>query len=306
MTSKLKCFISYAHVDREFVHSQVLPVLKTKGLDIWIDSEQIPAGVRIYDTILKGIKEADFILAVFNRRSTWLTFEIGAAIGQDKPTIGIIREYNDIPSDLQHIQYIRYQEDNVELFKINLNRVVEAIFENVIDISQIKIHKNEKLIGIKVGIAKSNFEDELKFTTELVTFVSNITKSKSIKLVNVAKGSFKSLISLDLKEWAELIEKIVFFIPELKKKKEERKKIVAETKKLNAEADKLTSESNRINVESKITLNKSELEQAHAMADLLLKYKDLGIKIQFSDKILIDVSKENGIEIKEPKILKSG
>ena len=90
MASNLKCFLSYAHVDKDFVHREIAPVLKELGLDVWVDYERIPMGESIQDAIMKGIREAHLIVAVLNRRSTYVNFEVGAAIGQAKPTLAVL------------------------------------------------------------------------------------------------------------------------------------------------------------------------------------------------------------------------
>ncbi len=64
MERNLKCFLSYAHVDKEFVHHEISPILKELGLDVWVDYARIPIGGSIQDAILKGIREAHLIVAV--------------------------------------------------------------------------------------------------------------------------------------------------------------------------------------------------------------------------------------------------
>lgn len=294
MKYKLKCFMSYAHVDKDFVQEEIVPVLLDLGMEVWVDYEQIEYGSFIVDTILKGIRRADIIIAVFNRRSTFMNFEVGAAIGQNKPTIAIVRSYQDIPSDLKHINFLRYSEKEKESFNSNLRKAVGIITDNVIDKSIFEIAESRKVIGIRVGFDKIDIEKELRFTADFILLIKEITGSAEISLLETTKGSFKSFISIDFKSWGDLIEKILFFIPEWSKKKAETLKIHAETKKLEAEA-------NHLNTTSRVAEEKLRIEQAEAMANLLLKYKELGVKIQIDDDLLLTLNPNGQLLIKEPE-----
>ncbi len=129
MAKKLKCFLSYAHVDEDFVQHEIVPVLKELGLDIWVDYERIPIGGSIHDAIMKGIREAHLIVTVLNHRSTYVNFEVGAAIGQAKPILPILRE-QDIPPDLIGISYLRWLDSQDEQFRRQLRHAIEVITYN--------------------------------------------------------------------------------------------------------------------------------------------------------------------------------
>jgi nucleoside 2-deoxyribosyltransferase len=296
MGYKLKCFLSYAHVDREFVREEIVPVLLDHGIDVWIDYEQIEYGSFIVDSIIKGIRQADIIIAVFNRRSTFMNFEVGAAIGQNKPTIAIVREDQGIPGDLRHISFLRYSEKEKQRFNSNLRKAIGIITDNVIDKSIFEMSAGRKVIGVRVGVDTLNFEEELRFTADFLSLIKELTDSREILLLETAKGTFKSFFSIDLKSWADLIEKILFFIPEWQKKKAESLKIQAETKKIEAEAEHL-------NTTSRIADDRFKIEHAEAMANLLLKYKDLGVKVQFDNDLLLSLNPKGLLLIKEPEKL---
>ena len=126
MARNLKCFLSYAHADKEFVHHEIAPVLKELGLDVWVDYERIPIGGSIQDAILKGIREAHLIVAVLNRRSIYVNFEVGAAIGQAKPTLAVIRE-QDIPADLMGLSYLRWVDSYDKQFRYKFRHAIEVM-----------------------------------------------------------------------------------------------------------------------------------------------------------------------------------
>lgn len=296
MKYRPNCFISYAHVDKDFVREEIVPILREFGLDVWIDYDQIEEGYFIADAILKGIRQADMIIAVFNRRSTYMNFEIGAAIGQNKPTIAIVREDQYIPDDIKHIAFLRFSERDKRHFTDSLRRTISIIADQVIDKSIFQMAEKRKIIGIRVGFDKVDIEQELRFTADLLSLLKEITGSTEISLLETARGSLKSFIAIDFKSWADLIEKIIFFIPEWKKKK-------AETLKIQAEAIKLDAEANHLNTNARIAEEKLKIEQAEAMANLLLKYKELGIKIQVDENLLLSLNPNGLLVIKEPKKL---
>ncbi len=295
MPKKIKCFLSYAHVDIEFVKEKIMPVLYELDLDVWVEFKYIEWGDSIQEKIIKAIRESDIVVAVINGRSTYVTFEIGVALGQNKPIIGITKEQTT-PIELTEISFLKYSKDNENIFPDKLKNSVTAKATSLINKSIVKIAETKKIIGITIGFDNHNIEQELRFTSDFISLIKEITGSKNISLIQTKKGSFTSFISLDLKSWAELIEKTIFFIPEWKKKKAENLRIDAETKKIEAEIKQLESQ-------TKINENKAKIEQAGAALELLEKYKELGIKIQFGDEILIYLDKSDVLLLSKPEEL---
>lgn len=294
MKYKPSCFLSYAHVDREFVRKEIVPILLDSGIDVWVDYEQIEAGTFIVDSILQGIRQADIILAVFNRRSTFMNLEVGAAIGQSKPIIAVVRDYQDMPIDMKHISFLRYSEIHKDAFRFHLRESIGIVLDQVIDKSIYEIAQNRKVIGIRIGFDNLDIEKELRFTADFISFIKEITGSPELSLLEITKGSFKSFISIDANSWAVLLEKILFFIPEWKKK-------MAETLKIHAEIKKIEAETNSLNVTSRIAEEKLKIEQAEALFNLLQKHKDLGIKIQIDKNLLLTLNSNGQMSIYEPR-----
>jgi nucleoside 2-deoxyribosyltransferase len=293
MPQKTKCFLSYAHVDIEFVKDEILPILYALNLDVWVEFKYIEWGDSIQEKIIKAIRDSDIIIAVLNGRSTYVNFELGAALGQNKPILGIIKDQH-IPFDLMEISSLKYTEDNKNTFPDKLKHSINVIKSNLINKSIFKIAETKKVIGITVGIDNHDIEQELRFTYDFILLIKKIANSQNISLVQTKKGSFTSFISLDLKSWAELIEKAIFFPQEWKKRKAENLKIDAETRKIEAETKQLESQ-------TKINEYKAKVEYAGAVLDLLEKHKELGIKVQFGDEILISLDKSDMLLISKPE-----
>jgi nucleoside 2-deoxyribosyltransferase len=295
MTHKIKCFLSYAHADQEFVREEIAPVLSDLSLDVWVDYEKIEWGAFIPDVILEGIRQAQIVITVFNRRSTYTNFEVGVALGQSKPILAIVRdEY--IPTDLMHLNFLRYSKAEKQAFHHQLHRAIDIITNNLIDTAVFEAARTDRIIGIEIGLDTIDIEKELRFTADFLSLIKEITGSPDVSLLQTRKGSFTSFFSLDLRAWAELIEKVIFFIPEWQKKKAENLKILAETKKIEAET-------NHINTNTMIAEERLRIEQAEAMIRLLEKYKELGIKIQFGEEMLLSLDPTGMLTVKEPERL---
>lgn len=293
--SRNKCFLSYAHSDKEFVQNTILPLLNELNLKIWLDINEIKIVASIYDVIVKRLREADFVIAVFNGRSSYVNFEVGAAIGQGKPVLAILTDEQRVPTDIRNFNFIYFNQNKKPEFIANLKRAIQLLNENIIDKSDFDLAEGKKLIGIQIGFENSDYEQELRLTADLIKLLKEISGSKNIELIQPSKGSLKSLLSIDLKSWAELVEKIVFFIPEWKKKQAENQKLIAETKEIEARARKTNSEANKIDVETKI-------QQADAFLNLIEKSRALGLKLQLDDDLLL-LSDKGKIIIKEPETI---
>jgi len=93
-----------------------------------------------------------------------------------------------------------------------------------------------------------------------------------------------------------LIEKVLFFIPEWKKRRADAVKIHAEIKKIEAET-------NQLNTNTEIAARRAQLAHASAMLELLERYQDLGVKIQFGESILVSVDEKGLINVDKPQRL---
>lgn len=290
---RLNCFVSYAHVDREFVRHEIVPVLEDIGLDVWIDYEQIPWGEFVPDAIMEGIRDAHLIVAVLNRRSTYVNFEVGAALGQAKPTLAVLRD-EAAPSELRSLTYIRWSDLAEKEFRRKFTRIIKRITTQPIDKSIYNAAATRNVIGIVAGTDYTDAEEQLRFTADFLSLVKRMSGATEINLNQTRKGSFSSFLSLDLKPRAKLIEKIVFCIPEWKKKK-------LENLKLQAEIEKTAVETQQLRSIIAITERNAKIEDAKAMLQLYERYQELGITVQFGDEILLSIEQSGQNRIGQPE-----
>lgn len=284
MKKKPLIFVSYAGVDISFMQQNIIPLLKEIECDIWFFPEKNDRGNSISETLIRGIKKSDLVISLINSKSIYTHFEIGAAFGNNKPVLAIVDDVHDVYTFLNQLRYLRYNESKE--FRSQFIKAINELLENVIDKNSFTDYKREKIIGIQVGYLEENFEEDLNFTSEFIDLIKELTENPKIKLLDTSKGSLKSLISLDLKSFTELLEKILFFIPELKRKKSERLKV-------DAEVDKIKAETRSINVDT-------DIKQAGAFIDLFERYTKNGVKIQIDKKLLISQDENGQVVIKRP------
>ena len=281
-----RCFISYAHSDRDIVYKNIVPVLKELGIDYWFDENEVMPGGNIFELILKGIKRADFVLTYFNSRSSYVNLEMGAAIGLNKPLIIILNDKHRYPFSIRNFHYIYYNENNIQKFRCNLERAIQFAQENVIDKLDIALNSNRELIGIQVGTISRNYIEELRVTADLINFLEELSEAH-FRVEQTSEGSLKSLLSIDFESLMKLVEKIIFIIPEFKKRKAKRLKIEAEARKIDAETEDQKT--------------KTRIKQANAFLDIIERSQKIGLKLQLGDELLM-LSSDDILRIKEPEI----
>lgn len=283
---RIKCFISYAHSDKQTVRMNIVPILEELDIDCWLDENMIRPGDIAMNLIFEGIKRADFILAYLNGHSSYVNFEIGSAIGQNKPVIIVLNEKHSYPSDFRNFHCIYYNENKIQIFRSSLARAIHVVRENVIDKLDIALNHSKKLIGIQIGTIRRNYQEELRITADLIDFLEDLSNTY-IQVEQTSKGSLKSLLSIDFKSLTELVEKIIFIVPELKNRKAKNLKIEAETRKINAETEGQMTE--------------TKIKQANALLDIIERSQKLGLKLQLADELLV-LNGNNILRIKEPEI----
>jgi len=280
------CYVTYSRQDEDFVKMELRPILRDLNVEINLAHEYLSTSETIYERIFDNIKEASFIISIQIRPSNWVNFELGLAFAQSKPIIIITHRNGSRFSGIPDFHRIIFDNENRKKFQFQLINSVRAIIGNLIDKRIFNLAHNEKIIGIKIGSDYMDYEQELRFTAEFIKIIKIISNTDSIRLLDLKKGSLNSFISIDLKAFAELIEKLVFIIPEWKKRTAETNKIKAETAKIESEIS--------------ISESKRKIEEAKAIADLLEKYKNLGLTIQFDSNIILRLDKNGELQINNP------
>jgi hypothetical protein len=120
MTTHL--FISYSRKDGEFARRLALS-LSDSGADIWLDVEDIPAGVKWSTAVQQGLLQADVMLVIIspdsmkskNVEDEWQYF-----LDMNKPIIPVLWKPTALHFQLSRVQYVDFHSNtyNVALFQL--------------------------------------------------------------------------------------------------------------------------------------------------------------------------------------------
>ncbi len=121
---KEKVFISYCHKNSDIVDDFVLK-MKEKGLNYWIDKEDISAGDLMMDNINQGIQECDLYIIFISRHtksSNYAKYELSNSLANlvnKKKKWFLIRlddvNPNEITPNLGNYLYEQYSKEKVDI-----------------------------------------------------------------------------------------------------------------------------------------------------------------------------------------------
>lgn len=106
-------FVSYSRRDEEAV-KQIIKSLTRRGIDVWIDKEDIGTGSRWDMQIEEGITQCDKVLVMLSKASILsqnVGDEWGYALDKSKQIIPVLLEDCDVPMRLASLQRIEFVED---------------------------------------------------------------------------------------------------------------------------------------------------------------------------------------------------
>lgn len=85
-----KIFISYSHDEVPFV-SAVADELRLQGVESWFDETQLLAGTSWRERMANALASSKVVVVFLGARtqSPWMNFEIGAAVGGEKPVVPV-------------------------------------------------------------------------------------------------------------------------------------------------------------------------------------------------------------------------
>ncbi len=108
--SSKRVFLSYPMAAQEQA-TKIGDAFKKAGIRVWIASEQVEVGENISEAIKKAINQADaFLILLTDRESSWANHELEIAKQKNKKIVPIALENAQIPSALQDIRYISFDE----------------------------------------------------------------------------------------------------------------------------------------------------------------------------------------------------
>ena len=104
-----KIFLFYSHPVHAWAQ-KFTEALTKLGMSVWVDQASIKFEEPSSDAIEKGLRESDAVVLLINPESINqpnLFFGLGAALGMNKPIIGVVTKDSDFPNlPLQRIKYL--------------------------------------------------------------------------------------------------------------------------------------------------------------------------------------------------------
>lgn len=146
-------FISYySSADRPFVNA-LRELLVAKEYELLDVQEQ---GDRLFDSTLSAIQRAGVVVALIGKQSANVLFEVGIAIGANKPVLLVAGPEDEIPFDLARFRVFRAQLTSRDLV-LEVFRNIEAMdFEKTdFDVERLTIQELMAMLRRKPEVLNS-------------------------------------------------------------------------------------------------------------------------------------------------------
>jgi hypothetical protein len=166
MTHIFDAFISYSRADSKSFAIKLTEELSDRGLNIWLDLENIEDSVKWQNAIARGIESSDnfiFIIAPNSISSPYCYLEIEIALKYNKRIIPLLHLesedfWNKLHPKIAEIQLI-YFEEKTSYFLESLERLINSINKQ----------KHYVLQHTKILLQALKWEGDQKHTNHLLT-----------------------------------------------------------------------------------------------------------------------------------------
>lgn len=243
--------------------TEVVPsILRDYHFDVWDASYSMRPGDSIYDTIVGAIRRADLIVSDVSITNANVSYELGIAHAWGTPSLLITRDLDRVPFDVAtRYQLITYGDtpESYERFYLQFTKAVVRFIERrapklpkIFD----RYLSRRDSIRLELFDAGSPSVEIFALIADLTEAIDRIEDISDSRLAEVRVGSFGAWVTANFEKVLSLAEKIIFFVPETRKKwhegtkfKEEAEFIRAQKAKVDAEAEWIRDENHRQNVD---------------------------------------------------------
>ncbi len=129
-TPKEKVFVSHSTADRGFVENEILPLLKSRGIDAWYCKTEIQTASQWERGILEGLKSCNWFLVVMSARSAsseWVKDEVHWAV-ENRPERVIPVMISDCDPYDFHVRLARMQHVDFRSDRNNAREKLLTVF----------------------------------------------------------------------------------------------------------------------------------------------------------------------------------
>ena len=108
---KNKIFLSYSDKDKSWAR-ELAARLSDKGINVWFDPSEINLGEKISATLQEGLRSSSVLVVILSANvsmKSWVYFEVGAAIADNKGIIPVIIDESgkkNLQFPLDNFQYL--------------------------------------------------------------------------------------------------------------------------------------------------------------------------------------------------------
>jgi len=193
----MSVFISYSHVDKDFVKSLV-KILAKQQIPYFLDSKDITWGSSINDEIRQAFDNAQYIIVVMSPaslKSSWVPYEVGLAKGKNVKILPILTHPSlDLPlylADLKHFNSL----NEVNQFLINnFHRTLKlGIMLNpghATPIPDNPQQENEKYHYSSVGISRLSI-DEISIPEDKLPYLGVIVTNNEFREIELVQATIE-------------------------------------------------------------------------------------------------------------------
>jgi len=295
----LTCFLSFPETQMEIakiMYSQVIPALQELGIEPLVAGKAKGEGLSIHDSVVKSIKSADFFVCDLTIANPNVIYELGLAHAWGKSTILISQLSDNIPLDLySKYPVIIYGYGQLIEPNVMLKQELKKTFVNLLHRPKslqtptlLRYIDVPKTVGIEILSRKIDVIRAFTFIGQFLEYFCREGQPASLQIEELRTGSVGAWIRSGVEPITQLIEKIIFLIPEWKMKLARGEKIRAQAEKIRAQAEYIKSETKR--------------NEVSGFLEVIDKAQELGLtRITLGDQLKIETKPDNVLEIGPPE-----
>lgn len=297
------CFISYTWSYRHpasVINEVIRPALAGLG---WhhADPRDAPVGTAIHDFIVRSIRRSHLFICLIYRSNPNVLYELGLAHAWGIPTLVMTEDIESVPFDISTKYPVLIYSDTPDSRELLQGRFIDFLSRmerqrpSLLAPSYRRYLDTGQAISIELFSPKIDAIRASSALHDVLSILDRIEPLEGAELGEVRVGSFGAWVSSNLTSITNLVEKIVFFIPEWRKKNAERVKIEAEAELLLAQADK-------INADAEETRRDSARKDAEALLDMIARSRNMGLtRVTIGNRLRIEADEKGHVTIGVPE-----
>jgi hypothetical protein len=271
----------------------VIPALQSAGWRV-ADPRETQPGTRFFDEIARAIRSSDLVIAELSRMNQNVLYELGLAHGWGKDTVVLSQRLERIPFDVAsryHVLVYSDEEPSVTAIRGRLEHLfseIERAPRSLADPAIDRIVDLNSTLAVELLSEQASAIQLTQYLSSLLSTLNQVSPLPDATFQEVRTGSLGAWISTEIGSLVSLIEKIIFFLPEWRRRDVERVRIEAETELLQAQARLTRAQADEVRRES-------DRRDAALLLKVIQKSRSLGpMRLTLADRLQIETD-DDGI-----------